>query len=317
MLTGRTLAAVGRRAAQTSLEDSMNARTLALALLLAGSSASGAAAQNILVVPQQAHNSLTFELHSVKDDVQLYLGDSQNLLKLELRPYGDFPPQVEFTNPRLEGTLRVLDLSVLEEPPSPPEPGDEEYEDQSKPQRPPDKQQWVLQLAPAAPTDFVMQCDGGKGNFDFTDLPVRTVHLLADSAAVEVKFGHPNAQVIERFKLTVRYGSMAFRDILNARLQVATLQLDESRCKLEFTGKPSAGLSEVFVEGSPLSLEVSLSRQIGVHVEGVVATVLQFDREGMVRQEMALETATFASQPSQLRLHFARPVPKLQVRWVE
>jgi hypothetical protein len=311
-------AAGGRLAIHVLLEALMNVRSLAPAFVAAGLGvAAPATAQNMLIVPIQAHNSLTFELHSVKDDVQLYQGDSQNLLKLELRPYHNFPPQVEFTNPRLEGTLRVIDLSLLEKPPEPADSTDDEFADDESPQRPPDHQQWVLQLAPAAPTDFVMQCDGGKGNFDFTDLPVRTVHLLADSAAVEVKFDRPNGQVVERFKLTVRAGSLVFRDILNARLKLATLQVDDSRCELEFTGKPDPGLSEVFVEGTPKSLEVSLSRRIGVHVEGTVATVLLFDREGMVRQGLGLETAGFETQPAQLRLHFSRTIPKLEVRWVD
>jgi hypothetical protein len=274
-----------------------------------------ARAQNIVVIPTQAHNTLTFEMHSVKDDVQLYAGDMQNLLKLELRPYGDFPPQVEFSNPHQEGMLRVIDLSLLERPPEETPPDDEEGENQPKPERAPHAQQWVLQVAPSSPTDFVLQCDGGKGNFDFTDLPVRSIHLLADTTAVQVRFGHPNAQVVERLKITVRAGSVHFADMLNARMQLGTLQLDDSRCELEFTGKPLPGTSEVFVEGTPKSLVVTLSRQIGVHVEGTVATVLQFDREGMVRQEMGLETADYASRPCQLRLHFSRVIPKLEVHW--
>lgn len=274
-----------------------------------------AAAQNILVIPTQAHNTLTFELHSVKDDVQLYVGDTQNLLKLELRPYGAFMPQVEFSNPRQEGILRVIDLSLLERPPEDVEPADGEPEDEAKPQQAPESQQWVLQLAPSAPTDFVLQCDGGKGSFDFTDVPVRTLFLLADSTAVQLRFGRRNPQPIERFKLTVRAGSVDFHDLLNARLKLATLQLDDSRCKLDFAGDPVPGTSEIFVEGVPQSLELSVSRQIGVHVEGTVSTVLQFDREGMVRQEMALESSNYAQQPCQVRLHFARAIPKLEVHW--
>jgi hypothetical protein len=304
--------------ARCSCRTPIAARGFALLSLLVlgiGMSPPPAGAQNILVIPTQAHNTLTFELHSVKDDVQMYLGDTQNLLKLELRPYGAFLPQVEFSNPRQEGTLRVIDLSLLEHPPADVDSADEELEDEQQPERPPQSQQWVLQLAPSAPTDFVLQCDGGKGNFDFTDLPVRTVYLLADTTAIQLRFGRPNALVIERFKLTVRSGSVRFQDILNARLKLGTLQLDDSSCELEFTGKPEAGTSEIFIEGVPKSLEVTLSRQVGVHVEGTVATVLQFDREGMVRQEMGLETSTYAQRPCQLRLHFSRTIPKLDVHW--
>ena len=139
--------------------------------------------------------------------------------------------------------------------------------------------------------------------------------LLADSAAVQIRFGHPNPSEIERFKLTVRYGSVEFRDILNARLKLATLQLDDSKCTLDFSGTPAAGTSEVFVEGVPRSLTLEMSRRVGLHVEGAVATVLEFDRDGMVRQEMALETADYASRPAQLRLHFSRAIPNLEVNW--
>lgn len=294
----------------------MIARAATPALIaLALATASPAAAQNILVIPIQAHNTLSFELHSVKDDVQLYLGDTQNLLKLELRPYASFMPIVEFSNPRQEGRLQVRDLSLFDRLPEPATSADDEFADEPEPQRPPDRQEWVLQLAPSAPTDFVMQCDGGTGDLDFTDLPVRSLHLLADSTRVKIRFGHPNTTVLERFKLTVRYGGVDFHDILNARLKVATLQLDDSKCELDFSGKVAAGTSEVFVEGVPKSLRISLSRKIGLHVEGTVATVLEFDRDGMVRQDMALETAGFASQPAQLRLHFSRPIPKLEVNW--
>jgi hypothetical protein len=284
-------------------------------IVLGLGAAAPAGAQNIVVIPTQAHNTLTFEMHSVKDDVQLYLGDTQNLLKLELHPYGAFPPEVEFSNPHQEGMLRVIDLSLLEKPPEEVQPDDAEPDDEAKPERAPQPQQWVLQLAPSAPTDFVLQCDGGKGTFDFTDLPVRSIHLLADTTAVQLRFGHPNAQIIERFKLTVRAGSVRFQNILNARMKLGTLQLDDSRCELEFTGNPPPGTSEVFVEGSPKSLRVTLSRKIGVHVEGTVATVVQFDRQGMVRQEMGLENADFAARPFQLRLHFSRAIPKLEVDW--
>jgi hypothetical protein len=293
----------------------MNMRSATPALLaLALAAASPTAAQNLLVIPIQAHNTLSFELHSVKDDVQLYLGDTQNLLKLELRPYASFMPIVEFSNPRQEGRLQVRDLSLFDRPLEPAPSDEDEFEEEPETQAP-DRQEWVLQLAPAAPTDFVMQCDGGKGDFDFTDLPVQSLHLLADSTRVKIRFGHPNATAIERLKLTVRYGTLDFHDILNARLQLATLQVDGSKCTLDFTGKPPGGTSEVFVEGVPKSLRVSVSRRIGLHVEGTVATVLQFDRDGMVRQEMALETADFATQPAQLRLHFSRAIPKLEVNW--
>src|SRR5262245_46211656 len=93
---GRTRGA-GSRAARihSSPGDNLRSRPptrhplgmLLLALIAAfgcGLEAAPLWAQGDVIVPNQMHKSLTFELHSVKDQVTLYEGDPQFLLRLDL-----------------------------------------------------------------------------------------------------------------------------------------------------------------------------------------------------------------------------------------
>jgi hypothetical protein len=280
--------------------------------------AGGAAAQ--AVIPSQMHTSFTFELHSVKDEVLVYEGDPQYLLKTDIQPANTLYPRIDFTNTNQVVTLRVRDLSLFDVAVIDSARAAEDAElgiHDDSPSKPPQSQVWELQLAPACAGEYVLQCDGGKGVFDFTDLPVQKVQLMADTTNVQVAFKRPNPAVLERFKLTVRAGKVLFDRFLNARAKSTTLQLDESDCTLDFTGTPFTGDGEVFFEGTPKRLRITLPRNAGLRVEGPSAIVTRFDRPGMAVAGAALETADFAAQRCKLRFYFSQPLPKVEIHWSE
>jgi hypothetical protein len=293
-------------------------RLVLLTGLAAGLALSPRAAADV-IIPTQMHRTATFELHSVHDDVLLYSGDPQHLLNLQVRPTLSLNPKVDFSNSNQVIVLRVRDLSTFE----PAELDSARLADNAELgiEEDPEaeaavSQQWKIELAPAAATMFVLQCDGGKGLFDFTDMPVREVHLLADSTDVRIEWRRPNTGApVERVKVTARYGKLDIRGMQNARARSATLQVDDSQCEVDLGGKPWDGEGELFFEGAPQRLRLTLSKRTGLHVEGPATTVAKFDRDGMTVSGNALEDADFASRPCRLRLYFSQSTPKMDVRW--
>jgi hypothetical protein len=270
------------------------------------------------VVPHQMHRTATFELHSILDDVQLYEGDPQFLFRIDVRPENSLLPKIDFSNNNQVVVLRVHDLAAFE-----PAVLDSArladnlalgIEEDVTP-RSAVSQGWKIELAPAAPTDFILRCEGGKSVFDFTDLPVEAVHLLADTAVVRVEFNRPNPAVLERFKLTARVCKVDIRGFANSRSRSTTLQLFESNCEVDLGGKLVPGDTEIFFEGAPTQLRVVIPRRAGVRVEGPAATVGQFDRDGMAVVGNGLQDGDFGTRPSRLHLYFSQPVSKLDVRW--
>lgn len=301
-----TGAAIARRCFPTFLG-------LGSALGLALSTTGALAGQADYLIPNQMHTSLTFELHSVGDDVDVYEGDPQFLFRVDVRPEHSIPPKIEFSNTNQAAVLRVLDLWLLEDTQN--EPPDDWEEFGEKERRKPQSQRWEIQVAPASPTEFILQCDGGRGTFDFTDLPVRTVHLLADTTRVQIDFKRVNPIALERFMLTVREGEVTLHEFLNARAQSTTLQLEGSKVRMDLIGKPTPGETELFVEGVPREMRIAVSKKIGVHIEGPSATVARFDARGFERRGLALESGDFAERGTRLRLYFSRAIPKLKVEW--
>ena len=275
-----------------------------------------------LLIPNQMTKSFTVELHSVADDVLLYPGDMQYLFQMQLRPLNSLPPRIEFTNAAQEATLRIRDLSLFEPPPRAEEPSRKDDEDepeaQQQPSRPPVSQGWEIRLTPNSPTSFVLTCDGGKGVFDFTDMQVHEVYLVGDSTtSLRIGFSRPNPVRLERFKVTAPGGKLELDDFLNANPKAATLQVAGAECDLGSTGRPPAGQCEIFVEGEPRAIRVTLPKSLGVRIEGPAATVARFDRDDLERQGLALVSHDYESRPSRLHLFFSRPIPKLKVRWEE
>ena len=287
-------------------------------VLLVATGAAPSGAQTI--IPNEMHKSLTFELHSVRDNVQLYPGDPQYLFRLELRPVGSLPPRIDFSNYAQVATLRVRDLTLFEA--TEPLPGDEEEKGDEDlfvetEKRVPDSQGWNVRLMPAAPTEFVLQCEGGKGVFDFTDMQVQAVHLIADTSDVRIDFNRPNSMQLQRFKVTVTGGSLELHDFLNARPKLATLQLASSKCDVELTGKPFAGEGEIFFEGVPARMHLTVPHGIGLRLDGPASIITRFDAPNMRRVESSLATVDYDTQRCRLHLYFSQTIPKLQVDWSE
>ena len=77
-----------------------------------------------------------------------------------------------------------------------------------------------------------------------------------------------------------------------------------------------AGLFDVFVEGVPERMKITLPRNIALHVDGPSPNVLAFDREGFVRVGTGLQSPGFETSPCRMSLHFSQAIPKLEIEWV-
>jgi hypothetical protein len=241
------------------------------------------------------------------------------LLRVDLKPARTLPPKIDFNVNNMVGTLRVRDLWLFDAP-TEAQPGDEDDPDMPKDsgtRRPPNAQGWEIRLVPSGPTDFVLRCDRGQGTFDFTDLPVRNVHLVADTTEVEITFERPNLVLLERLKATVRSGEAKFDRFLNANARSVTLQLDDTKCQLDLSGEPKSCDTEIFVEGVPKELEITLSKSAALHVEARPANIGRFDREGFVRQDLALVSADWTANKRRVKLFVAQTIPKLTVQWTD
>ena len=137
-------------------------------------------------IPNQVMQSFTFELHSVDDDIDLYIGDPQSLFLMYVRPQGSLRPNLEFSNTAQVGLLRVRDLSLFEEPPLPEDLSEEDAELMEEPEKRVVAQEWRMELAPSAPALVVLHCVRGKARYDFTGIDVREAYLQADTAQVRV-----------------------------------------------------------------------------------------------------------------------------------
>src|SRR5262245_54127315 len=81
-----------------------------LAALMSAAWASRGAAQQT-VIPTLQHETLDFELKSLRDKVTLYLGDPQELVRMNVRPQRTVKPRIEVTS-QSEAVVRIID-SVL------------------------------------------------------------------------------------------------------------------------------------------------------------------------------------------------------------
>jgi hypothetical protein len=236
-----------------------------------------------------------------------------------VRPVRPTPPKVDFSNTGQAAVLRVLDLSLFELAALPdesvPEEDRELFEEERRAQRRPIAQDWDLRLMPAAPTEFVLRCQGGKGHFDFTDLQVQELHLTADTTEVEIAFERANPVELRRFKLTATAGSVDVHRFLNARSRLATFQVAGVDCDIDLGGKPFEGEAEIFFEGKPRRIRLTVPRGVGLQVEGPSSTVGRFLGAGMQRRDRALVSDNFESQSCRLHLYFNQILPDLEVRW--
>jgi len=268
-------------------------------------------------IPNQVMQSFTFELHSVDDDIDLYIGNPQSLFLMYVRPQASLLPHLEFSNTAQVGLLRVRDLSLFEEPPMPDDLSEEEAELWEEPEARVVAQEWRMELTPSAPALVVLRCVHGKARYDFTGIDVREAYLLADTAQVRVDFDRPNRVVLERFKVTSNSGSLRVRRFLNSRARSTSIAVPNARCELELTGETTPGYFEIFVEGVPEKLKLTLLRHMALHVEGPSPNVLRFDRKDLERVGTGLQSPGYAASPCRISLHFSHAIPKLEIEWVE
>lgn len=269
----------------------------------------------VRVVANRLLESLTFELHSVNDEVLLYAGGPRELMLLDVRPHG-VPPRVDIS-PGRRPTLRVRDQSIYDGPALDEQVYlDDEAYDQDAPEEPvPDSQSWETILTAMVPTDFFLDIEKGEGHFDFTDMFVRNLRIRAHFARTVLEFSEQNDGELERLQLIAEDGEVEFRDVLNAQPKKVTIQTNKSECDIQITGKPFVGAAEIYFIGTTKRMRFVVSRQIGVRIEGPAATVARFDAEHMERRGSALYTQRYDDEACTVLLHFANNVENLDVDW--
>ena len=161
----------------------------------------------------------------------------------------------------------------------------------------------------------MLHVEDGKGVFDFTDLEVKDVYLQGDSSRIEVQFERPNIIPLERMKITMSGGELDFTGVLNARAKSVTMQIPRTKVRIDLTGKPFEGTSEIFFEETPKSLEITVSRKVGVRISGLVENVVRFNHKDMRRDGNSLVSANYANNKCKVQLHFTQPIPNLEVDW--
>lgn len=282
-------------------------------LFVLGLLASSARAQ--IVVPERQHTTLTVDLHAVLDDVTLYRGDPQALARINVRP-GSVLPRVESTTAAQAGLLRIRDITLYDAPPVTEGTyidGDlyiEEAEE-ARPQR----QKWTVELSPAGPTTFLLECEKGSGTFDFSGFEVEEAYILGDSTVFEITFSRPNPIGLKRFKLTNTSASLRFENVLNARARSMTLQLAGVDTEIDITGKPFPGEIQLYLEEIPSRLRLRVAKKIGLRVAGPSRSVAPFDAPGMERDGASLQTVGYTDRNCRVRLHIASEIPDLEVEW--
>ncbi len=258
--------------------------------------------------------TLKFELHAVNDDVTLYAGGPRELLVLEVRPRS-MPPRVDMTSGR-NPTLRVRDLSLYDaQVTDDPLYLDDEYPEDTPVEQVPESQSWEAQLTALVPTDFFFDIEKGSGDLDLTDMHVRNLHILSHLAEIKLEFSRPNDGELERLQLNVDGGRLELLEFLNARPRSATIQMDETECDVQITGKPFEGSAEIYFTGVPDGMRFEVSRKIGVRIEGPPNTVARFDHDGMERRGLALYSTDYEGQSCKVLLHFAEDIHDIEVDW--
>ena len=109
------------------------------------------------------------------------------------------------------------------------------------------------------------------------------------------------------------YGCGAFP----LRARSTSIAVPDARCELDLTGETTPGLYDVFVEGVPEKLKLTLLRHMALHVDGPSPNVLRFDRDDFERVGTGLQSPGFADSPCRMSLHFSGAIPKLEIEWVE
>jgi hypothetical protein len=266
----------------------------------------GASAQ--IMVPSQQHEALDVEIHSLRDEVTLYMGDPQELLRMRYRP-DDIEPRIHYASQE-HAVLRILDSYLFQEIPdlsTMPEEQQKKYL--------PDSQTWEIRISPAGPTKFALRCENGKGTFDFTDFQVQDVHIQGEESRFDVEFVRPNSITLESFRAHASRGSFEFRDLLNARAKDVVLFTPGSTCRVEIKGKPFDGETNLLFQGPPSRMELVVSRKIGLRVKGPAKTLERFKAKHMVQNGDEWVSQNYESSRCRVQLTFAEEFPNFELAW--
>jgi hypothetical protein len=279
----------------------------AMAMLASLIPASRVTAQ--ITLPPKSYQTLSVQIQSLRDNITLFRGDPQRLLQMEVRP-NRFRPRIDYFD-QSDATLKIRDLYAVDHP---------DFTSQSPAERdkagdPPLSEEWEIRLTPVAPTTFALQLERGESTLDFSDFEVQGVQLRAEESKLEIQFSSQNSIPLERFAARVIAGTLRFEHMLNARAKEISLDLPNSECQLEITGKEFEGESAINLLGVPAKMHLLLSSQVGLRVTGPAATIAKFEGSHMSRAGDELVTKGYAEAKCRIHLTFGSEVPELGVEW--
>jgi hypothetical protein len=275
------------------------------ALLLA--TATGAGAQ--ILLPSRPHDTLDFELKSLRDDVTLYMGDPQELLLMNVRPRLTSEPRVTYSG-QANAVLQITDQDLIDARGTKSAPSESDDKKDS-----PYGQKWEVRLSPSGPTSFVLQFDGGESSVDLTDFQVSRVDVSANGTILDVGFRSQNSMVLDNCTIHTDGGSLKFHGLVNAQAKEIALFVPRTECQLEVTGKEWAGESAITLQGVPASLQLTLSKKLGVRVSGPAGTLGHFAGERMVQDADGLVSKDFDKAKCHVRLTIAEEISHIAVKW--
>ena len=279
----------------------------AMVMLAALATASRVTAQ--ISLPVKSYETLSVEVQSLRDNITLFRGDPQYLLHMEVRP-NRFKPRLDYLD-QSDATLKIRDLYAVDHP---------DFRSQTPAERdkagdPPLAEEWEIRLSPVAPTNFALQFERGECTLDFTDFEVRRVEMRADETKVKVEFGGQNPIELERFAARVIAGSLQFQKMINARAKEISLDLPNTQCQLEIMGKEFAGETAINLLGEPATMQLLVSRKVGLRVTGPAATIAAFKAAHMSQTGEEWMSQGYAEAKCRVHLTFGSEIPKLAVAW--
>ena len=279
----------------------------AMAMLATLATATGAIAQ--ISLPVKSYETLSVDIQSLRDNITLFRGDPQNLLLMEVRP-NRFRPQVDYFH-NANATLKIRDLYAVDHPNF----SSQMPADRDKAGDPPLEETWEIRLSPVGPTDFAVQCERGESSFDFSDFEVRKVSMRAVETKLEVEFSSQNPIQLDRFAARVIGGSLEFHHLINAQAKEISLDLPDTECRLEITGKEFDGESAINLLGVPAKMQLLVSRKVGLRVTGPAATIAGFEESHMSHTGDEWVSQGYAAATCRIHLTFGSEVPQLGVEW--
>lgn len=279
----------------------------AMVMLASLATASRVSAQ--IRLPVTSYATLSVEVQSLRDNITLFRGDPQYLLYMDVRP-NRFRPHVDYFD-QSDATLKIRDQYAVDHP---------DFRAQKPAERdeagdPPLSEEWEIRLSPVAPTSFSLQCERGEATLDFTDFEVQRVEMRADETKVSVEFDAPNPIELERFAVRVIAGSLQFQKVINARAKEISLDVPNSVCQLDVTGKEFEGETAINVLGVPSKMQLLVSRKVGLRVTGPAATIAGFKAAHMSQAGEEWMSQGYTEAKCRVHLTFGSEIPQIAVAW--